>query len=81
MIVSLKKHHVKGTVKIRKYIVTENARRGLYSVMVNVWMKNMSLQIAMEPALKIKKAGSVTENVSPVKNLATENALKVNLNF
>jgi hypothetical protein len=53
MSVSLKKHHVKGTVKIRKYIVMENVRRGLYNVTANAWMKITSLQIVMEPAQNI----------------------------
>jgi hypothetical protein len=62
MSVSLKKHHVKGTVKIRKYIVMENARRGLCNVTVNVWMNDISLQIVMETAHIIKKVWCVMGN-------------------
>jgi hypothetical protein len=59
--------------------VMGNARRGLYSVMVNVWMKIMILQIVMEPAQIMNlKVGFAILYVSPLKNHATENALKVN---
>jgi hypothetical protein len=58
--------------------VMENARRGLYSVMVNVWMNILSLQIVMIPAHINLKIGFAILSVSLVRNLATENALKVN---
>jgi hypothetical protein len=82
MSVSLKKHHAKAPVQMRRYFAMENVRKRLCNVTVNVWMKIMSFQIVMEPAQNANlKIGSAILNVSPVKNLATENALKVNLNF
>ncbi len=83
MSVSLKKHHAKAPVQMSTlYFAMENVRKRLCNVMVTVWMRNISLQIVMEPAQKISlKIGSAILNVSKVKYLATENALKVNLNF
>jgi hypothetical protein len=58
--------------------VMENARIELHSVTVNVWMKVTSLLTVMEPVQILLKIGSAILFVSPVKNLAMENALKVN---
>jgi hypothetical protein len=78
MSVSLKKHHVKGLVHITRFFVMENARKRLYSVMVNVWIHIMTLLIVMEPAhIMIIKTGFAILTVSPKKSLAMENVLRV----
>jgi hypothetical protein len=67
---------------MRRYFVTENVRKRLCNVTVNVWTKIISLQIVMEPAQNINlKIGFAILSASLVKNLATENALKVSLKF
>ncbi len=81
MSASLQKHHVKGLVHITRFFVMENASRGLYNVMVNVCIIIIRLLVVMERAQILLKIGGAILNVSPVKNLAMENALKVNLNF